>query len=88
MTVRVVSKWDGHEFDINGVDSGCQYCGDPRKPPTTMVFGQPVADVITVVDAAGCRCCGDCVRSAIWLAMTEADWCRPAVRVIPIKAVA
>lgn len=100
MTVRVVSRWDGHEFDPDGwitrpkdapvlplYATGCGYCGDPDKTPTTVVYGQPMRDVVTVVDSTGCRCCGDCAKPAIWLAMTEADWCRPVVVVVPIKAV-
>jgi len=91
--IAVQSNWDGHEFDPAGVsltpgkDEGCQYCGDPVKAPTTVVFGQPMADVVTVVDAAGVRVCGDCVKPALWLAMAERDPRRPGIRVVPLRSV-
>jgi hypothetical protein len=86
VTVRIVSNLD--QWDDAWILDGCGYCGDPDKPATVVVFGQPMADLITVVDSSGCRCCGECAKPAIWLALTEADWSRPAVRVVPIKAVA
>lgn len=81
MTVRIVSN-----LDVK-VQSGCGYCGDPNKTPTVLVIGSPMPDVLTVVDSTGCRCCGDCAKPAIWLAMTEADFSN-VIRVVPIKAVA
>lgn len=65
----------------------CQYCGDPTKEPVVVIYGQPMPDVVTVVDSEGCYVCFDCAKPALWLAMTEADWSRPAVRMIPLTAV-
>lgn len=90
--ITVENNWDGHEFDPAGVsltpgkDEGCQYCGDPAKPVTTVVFGQPMPDVITVVDTAGVRVCGGCVKPALWLAMTERDPRRAGIRVVPLRS--
>jgi hypothetical protein len=81
MTVRILSIPD------TNVQPGCGYCGDPDKTSAAVVYGSPTRDVVTVVDSAGCRCCGDCVKPAIWLAMIEADG-SAVIRVVPVRAVA
>jgi hypothetical protein len=83
MTVRIV--YDPEVFVT--LDLGCQYCGDPAKPPAVAVYGTPMPDVITVVDSQGILVCTDCMYKAAWLALLESDESR-AVRVVPIKAVA
>lgn len=82
MTVRIV--YDREVFVT--FDLGCQYCGDPTKPPAVAVYGTPTPDVITVVDARGILVCTGCMYKAAWLALLESDGSR-AVRVVPIKAV-
>jgi hypothetical protein len=82
MTVRIV--YEPQVFVT--LDLGCQYCGDPAKPPAVAVYGQPAPDVTTVVDSQGILVCTDCMYQAAWLALLESDGSRP-VRVVPIKAV-
>lgn len=67
---------------------GCGYCGDPTHVPTAVIFGSPMADVITVVDSQGIKVCGRCVVPALELALLEARFSGPVVRLEPIKAVA
>lgn len=67
-------------------EDACGFCLR-QVTVTTIVYGHPVPGVVTLVDANGCRCCGGCVRDAVWTAMREVDGSH-VVWVVPIKAVA